>query len=150
MQIKYLTFASKCGIRGQMRMILITIVRDIPRCMAVPSFPNRLHQLQDVFRGYMPWHLFMMDSGRKLAGCVLVLRIFLRNDSEISLDRQKTYIPLRYILSYLFFKCQSVGFGGRLCQFSPVFTRGIGVGNVLIIPCTFSLRILYSKCYYGT
>ena len=101
MQIKYLTFASKCGIRGQMRMILITIVRDIPRCMAVPSFPNRLHQLQDVFRGYMPRHLFRMDSERKLAGCVLHLRIFLRNDSEISLDRQKTYIPLRYILFYI-------------------------------------------------
>ena len=147
MQIKYLTFASKCGIRGQMRMILITICTiyeqiplDEPHHRALPSFPNRLHQLQDVFRGYMPRHLFRMDSGRRLAGCVLVLRIFLRNDSEISLDRQKTYIPLRYILSYLFLQCQSVGFGGRLCQFSPVFTRGIGVGNPLIIPCTFSLR----------
>ena len=51
MQIKYLTFASKCGIRGQMRMILITIVRDIPRYMAVPSFPNRLMERTVGFTG---------------------------------------------------------------------------------------------------
>ena len=62
---------------------------------------------------------------------------FLRVVQKISLDRWKSYIPLRYILSYLFFKCQSVGFGGRLCQFSSVFTRGIDVGNPLITHCTF-------------
>ena len=76
---------------------------------------------------------------------VLHLRIFLRNSSEISLDRWKSYIPLSTILSYLFFKCQSVGFGGRLCQFSSVFTRGIDVGYSVKHLCTFSLRVLQSK-----
>ena len=49
------------------------------------------------------------------------------------------------ILSYLFFMCQSVGFGGRLCQFSSVFTRGMSVGNSLITHCTFSLWHFYVK-----
>ena len=81
----------------------------------------------------------------QLPDCVLHLRIFLRNSSEISAHRWKSYIPLSTILSYLFFKCQSVGFGGRLCQFSSVFTRGIGVGNSLITHCTFSLWHFYVK-----
>ena len=73
-------------------------------------------------------------------------RFFFWSICQLFRDRWKTYIPLSYILFYLFGMWYSVGRCGIKWVFSLVFTRGFGVGKPLNTLCTF-YESIYPPCF---